>query len=249
MTDSEHTPARYDNPVFDEERWQMSLGERAALEGLLSALRPGLSVEIGSAEGGSLSRIAHHSGEVHAFDFDPPDAVGFPNVVFHAGDSHILLPRLLRDLERDQRRVDFVLVDGDHSEGGVAQDLRDLLASPAVSKTVIVLHDTMNEAVRAGVMQSGAPSHRNVSYMDLGFIELAQDKRVWEEGWSGLGLIVVDEDRSLTPRAVRAASWWDVPIRRSVAWRAAGPLRTLRRRTRSRVVAAARRFRGPRQTH
>ena len=46
----------------------MSFGERAALEGVLAQLRPRLALEIGSAEGGSLARIAAYACEVHSVD-------------------------------------------------------------------------------------------------------------------------------------------------------------------------------------
>ena len=46
--------------------WQMTLGERAALEGLLARLRPALAVEIGTAEGGSTRCLGAPRGR------DPP---------------------------------------------------------------------------------------------------------------------------------------------------------------------------------
>src|SRR5690348_6240653 len=55
-------------PLTHDAGWQMSFGERAALEGVLAQLRPRLAVEIGTAEGGSLERIAAYSEEVHSID-------------------------------------------------------------------------------------------------------------------------------------------------------------------------------------
>ncbi len=82
---------------------QMSLGERAAMEGVLAALRPRLAIEIGTAEGGSLRRIAEHSAEVHSFDLVEPDSevAAIAHATFHSGDSHRLLPEFL---ERARRR-------------------------------------------------------------------------------------------------------------------------------------------------
>ena len=78
----------------------MSLGERAALEGVLSALNPSLAIEIGTAEGGSLRRIAAHSAEVHSFDLVEPDpaTAAIAHATFHSGDSHALLPAFLAEL-------------------------------------------------------------------------------------------------------------------------------------------------------
>ena len=47
--------------LLRDSAWQMSYGERAGLEGVLSQLKPALAVEIGTAEGGSLARIAARS--------------------------------------------------------------------------------------------------------------------------------------------------------------------------------------------
>ena len=57
-------------PVYAlaDDDWQMAPGERAAIEGLLAQIEPALAIEIGTAQGGSLRRIAHYSAEVHAFD-------------------------------------------------------------------------------------------------------------------------------------------------------------------------------------
>src|SRR5690349_5616237 len=91
-----------------DDSWQMAPGERAAIEGLLSQLKPRLAIEIGTAQGGSLARIAAHSDEVHSFDLaHQVDESRFPNVTFHRGDSHVLLPRFLAELEEQGRNVDF----------------------------------------------------------------------------------------------------------------------------------------------
>src|SRR5918994_5090550 len=87
--------------------WWMSLGERAALEGLLSTIRPALSIEIGTARGGSLARLAKHSQQVHSIDFDPRVVDPPPNVIFHRGDSRVLLPELLARFESEGKTLDF----------------------------------------------------------------------------------------------------------------------------------------------
>lgn len=101
--------------------WQMRFGERFALEGVLATLKPRLAIEIGTAQGGSLRRIASHCQEVHSFDI-LPDIDGLedelPNVRTHVGDSAVLVPQFLAGLEHEGREVDFVLVDGDHSAAG-----------------------------------------------------------------------------------------------------------------------------------
>jgi hypothetical protein len=176
----------------------MSLGERAAVEGVLSCLRPAVSIEIGTLRGGSLTTISAHSGVVHSFDFSRDPAITperFPNVIFHEGDSHRLLPEVLEELARSSTDVDFALVDGDHSAGGVRCDVEDLLDSPAVEKTVILVHDTLNERVRAGLREVDFDREK-VTQVELDFVV----GQLWDGGpfdhdlWGGLGLIVTGLD-------------------------------------------------------
>jgi hypothetical protein len=187
--------------------WKMSLGERAALEGILSALRPELSIEIGTLQGGSLERVAAWSGSVHSFDlsFDPRVTPSrFPNVVFHEGDSHALLPETLAELARDGANIDFALVDGDHSGPGVRQDVEDLLDSASVGRTVILIHDTLNERVRAGLEQVDF-DRQKVTHVELDFVV----GQIWGGGsfdhdlWGGLGLVLVGLDVRDAPREAR----------------------------------------------
>jgi Methyltransferase domain len=189
-----------------QDAWQMGFGERAALVGLLSELRPKVAIEIGTAEGGSLRRIAHYSEQVHSFDLLEPDPAlrQLANVEFHVGDSHKLLPELLAKLSAEGTAVDFVLVDGDHSAGGVAQDMRDLLDSPAVGNAVLIMHDTMNEEVRGGLESVEYAAWPHVRYVELDFVAGFLFRGVLEgELWGGLGLVVLDASR---PRAAGGAA-------------------------------------------
>jgi hypothetical protein len=178
----------------------LSFGERAALEGVLAQARPGLAIEIGTAEGGTLARIAAHSREVHSFDLGSTagQTRGLPNVTFHAGDSHVLLPKVLARLAEEGRNVDFVLVDGDHSAEGVRRDLVDLLESPAVARSLVLVHDTSNQGVRAGIEQVPFESYSKVAHVDLDFVGgyMFREAPFRNELWGGLGLVVVDEGRT-----------------------------------------------------
>jgi hypothetical protein len=177
----------------------MSFGERAALEGVLCQVKPQLAIEIGTAEGGSLSRIAAHSAEVHSFDLVAPDTsvIDAPHVSYHAGDSHQLLPAALEQFASEGRNVDFVLVDGDHSSEGVKQDIEDLFRSDAVADTAIVIHDTGNEQVRAGLDAVQYAAFAKVAYVDLDFVggQIYLEPHLHNEIWGGLGLVLVDVAR------------------------------------------------------
>lgn len=202
-------PERLDGPagLLAPDPWQMTLGERAALEGLLARLRPALAVEIGTAEGGSTRCLARHAAEIHSFDRVHPEGLTaeLPSVIAHAGDSHVLLPAFLERLADAGRAVDFALVDGDHTTEGVRRDMLDLLASPAVRRTVIVAHDTANEVVRAGLAGAGLEGHPEVAYVDLDFVagHLSVDGPYAGQLWGGLGLIVVDPEARATRPSVR----------------------------------------------
>jgi hypothetical protein len=186
--------------IFGRQAWQMSWGERAALEGLLSALEPTLSIEIGMAQGGSLRRIAAHSDEVHSFDLVAPssDLLELEHVQFHTGDNHQRLPELLGRLAQDGRNVDFVLVDGDHATEGVRQDVLDLLGSPATADSIILLHDTMNEQVRRGIDQAGVLGFPKVAAFDIDAIPgyVLGEGTFQGEMWGGFGIVRTDARRA-----------------------------------------------------
>lgn len=185
--------------IFDDAVWQMSLGERAAVEGVLAQLQPRLAVEIGTAQGACLRRIAAHAQEAHSFDLEPPSLAVPGNVTLHTGDSHELLPEFLAELVREGRRVDFVMVDGDHSAEGVRRDLEDLLESDALAEAVILFHDVANERVRAGIEAVRFEQWPKVAHVELDWIsgQLFAEPALRNELWGGLGLVVVDDSTSL----------------------------------------------------
>jgi cephalosporin hydroxylase len=189
----------------------MSFGERAAFEGILAQLRPALAVEIGTAEGGSLERIAAYSAEVHSIDVthEPVTRKLPPHVELHTGPSQAVLPPLLRSFVGEGRQVDFALVDGDHSYEGVRADLMCLLDSPVTSRSVILVHDTMNAEIRGGIESLKLDSYPKVVYYELDFMPgyMYRDGACHGAIWGGLGLVLTDLDRSpgypLGPRQTR----------------------------------------------
>jgi Methyltransferase domain len=227
--------------------WQMSLGERAALLGILADVRPRVAVEIGTAQGGSLRRLAAWSGHVHSFDLiEPqPPARALENVTLHTGDSHELLPELLATLDGEGVNVDFALVDGDHTAAGVELDIRQLLDSPAVGRTVIVMHDSMNEEVRRGMDAVDYDAWPKVRFVHLDAVAgYAFNAPLAGELWGGLAMIVVDAEHPRDPAESAQTPLYQptqplvlggrsLPlILGSRSWRATEPLRALKRRLR-----------------
>ncbi len=211
--------------IFAARDWQMNFGDRAALEGVLSQLRPALTIEIGSAQGGSLARLAAHSEEVHAIDprnvleSEPP-----ANVTFHHGDSRELLAPLLERFAAEGRNVDLALVDGDHSIEGVKADLSDLLASPAVARTTILLHDSFNPWVRLGIEAVAPAAHPKVIYADPDLVtgRVATGETFDGQMWGGFALVLVDADgadwvshaaRAPRPGEAGSADGWETAVR------------------------------------
>jgi cephalosporin hydroxylase len=197
----------------------MSFGERAALEGVLAQLRPGLAIEIGTAEGGNLVRIASYSAEVHAIDVSYEELAIEPpaHATLHTGPSAQILPGLLAGFSAAGRAVDFALVDGDHSFAGVAGDLRALLESPSTARATIVVHDTINEEVRAGIESVGLDDYEKVVYYELDFVPGYMYAQGVVRGtvWGGLGVIVCD--------TLRSAAYMDSPRQ----WRYYEPYRAI----------------------
>lgn len=225
--------------TFANERWQMSLGERSVVEGLLAQLRPGLAIEIGTADGGSLARIAAHSDEVHSIDIVDTGVAAPDNAQLHIGDSREVLPKLLRRFEAEGRNVDFVLVDGDHSAEGTRTDLVNLLSSPALRRTLILVHDTFNETVREGVESVGFEEFPDIRYAHLDFVcgYMARSGPFESQLWGGLGLVIVDAtDPARRGQPIAESHYRDAySMIRIAAGRQArrtltAPLRSLRRR-------------------
>jgi hypothetical protein len=191
--------------LLEDTVWQMSIGERAAVEGLLCALSPRLAIEIGSAEGAGTVHLAARAEEVHAFDLAPPRVQQPSNVVHHTGDSHELLPRFLDELAGQGRNVDFALVDGDHSAAGVRGDIEALLNSRAAARTIIVMHDTANEEVRRGLDAIPWRAWPKVAHVNLDMVpgHVCRHPDLRHELWYGLGLVVLDAARPAYRRGLR----------------------------------------------
>jgi hypothetical protein len=199
----------FDLDVTTERQWLMQLGERYALEGLLSQLHPRRSIEVGTYDGASLRRIAFHSTAVEAFDINPrcrEHADRLSNVTFHLGDSAQTLPEVLARVAAEGRQVDFALVDGLHTYDAVTADARALLESPACEHTVIVFHDSAHFEVRRALEDLELGDHPKVGLCLLDFVpgflirdEPGIDETRRRQGFNGLGLVVRDAGRHGRP--------------------------------------------------
>lgn len=175
--------------------WQMSMAEGSALVALLRHFKPRTSIEIGTAEGGSLGIIANHSEKVYSVDINPDCAANlsplFPNTEFLTGNSADLLPPLF---SRDNN-IDFVLVDGDHTYAGAKKDIEIVLRHTAGRNCCIVMHDSFNPAVRRAILDINWESFPHVSYLDLDFVPgfMNSVSGCEETLWGGLSLCLISE--------------------------------------------------------
>jgi hypothetical protein len=160
-------------PEF-ELHWQMTICEQFALQDLLRRLRPTLSIEVGTYQGGSLQVLSRFSESVISVDIDPGVAIRlagkFPNVEFRSGDSNRVLPELVRELNEQKRPVGFVLIDGDHKGSGVQRDIEALLDLQPQRQVLFILHDSFNPDCREGMRTANWAKSPFVSYVELDFI-------------------------------------------------------------------------------
>lgn len=167
-----HPKAVTDSPHW-QLHWQMSNAERCALPTILQRLKPSLSLEIGTYQGGSLQVLSDHSESVISLDIDPLVAQNlegrFPNVEFRSGDSGTVLPRLVEELNTSRRAVQFVLIDGDHSADGVRRDIESVLKLNIRERMVILMHDGFNPECRRGMREAKWHDNRHVHYVELDF--------------------------------------------------------------------------------
>jgi len=178
-------------------RWEMELCERAGMLWVLDKAKPEVSIEIGTANGGSLSAISKHSGQVYTLDLNPKarDKVGFdyPNVEYVPGDSRETLPLLLKKLAAQGAALGFILVDGGHDTECVQADLNTILQYKPVRPLWIAMHDTFNPACRKGMMTAAWAQCPFVHFVEMDYVPgiLHSKPGLKRQMWGGLALALM----------------------------------------------------------
>lgn len=154
------------------EKWQMNDSERMALTGLLARHTPDCSIEVGTYWGGSLSLISQYSKMVFSIDIDDSirSRFSFPNVTFLTGASTAILPYLLRELDKANIPLDFVLIDGDHSANGIKADVECLLAYVPKKPLFVVMHDSFNPECRMGMLEAAWNTSLYCHWVEIDFV-------------------------------------------------------------------------------
>lgn len=173
----------------------MSIAERLAFQALLERIKPKLSLEIGTYQGGSLQVLSHYSQKVVSVDIDPKVETRlkplFANVEFRTGNSTTLLPSLVEEMNGIGKQPDFVLIDADHSAEAVRRDIEAVLQFKILKPMVILMHDSFNPDCRAGILSARWVNHPQVAAVEVDFVqgifhEKAHDTAAARTMWGGL---------------------------------------------------------------
>lgn len=178
--------------------------ETRALLAILSARRPGVIVEIGTASGGNLflfTRVAADNALIVSIDLPAGNfGGGYPRwriPLYRAfGRPHQTIRLIRRDSHSQEtvaklaailrgRKIDFLFIDGDHTCEGVSQDFE--LYHPFVHPNgMIAFHDIVEHS-RA----SGCDVNRFWRDIKSRFDhqEIVED---WKAGFAGIGLIIMN---------------------------------------------------------
>jgi hypothetical protein len=183
-------------PFKDVLPHQMDKGfnETAIFQALLSNLRPNCAIEIGTETGAKLAMMAKYSKRVISIDIDPKVKTSlsghFPNAEFFTGDSRTLIPEVLGKLAEENTAVDFIFLDGNHSESFVRQDVENILSYRPACQMLLLMHDTFNPDCRKGVLSANWARNSYCHFVDLDFSPgiLHPNEGILREMWGGLGL-------------------------------------------------------------
>ena len=192
-----------------DDDWQMNDTERAALLALVSTLKPKCAIEVGVYKGGSLAILAAHSSKVYALDINPACETAYagkyPNVSFITGSSEHTLPKLIEAIQASGESLDFVFIDGDHTEKGVRRDIESVLQYRPKNPLYILLHDSFNPGCRKGMREAMWSHSPYVHFVELDFTTgrfvSNKESRGYREMWNGFalaGLLPQERTRALT---------------------------------------------------
>lgn len=193
-------------PLFDDylPGWQMSAAERSALLHVLRVAQPAHAIEVGTAEGGSLSAIAQFARQVYTLDKEASCAEAlagrFANVRFLTGSSAETLPPLIEELTAARAALGFALIDGSHERAKVRADVENLLAfRPTEGPLYVLMHDSFHPDCRAGIAEAGWAANPHVHRVELDFVTGVFHEReaISRQMWGGFALALLKPE----PRA------------------------------------------------
>lgn len=192
--------------------WSMHDSEKMALLHVLWLSQPVVSLEIGTASGGSLRQIRKHSQETYSIDIDPTVrerlAPSMPEVRFLTGDSARLVRDVLEECRRKGTPLNFALVDGDHTYKGVKADLDAILEYEPSAPLWILMHDSSNPECRRGIAGANWAGNKHVHTVELDFVAgtfNAHDDFM-DQVWGGFALALLLPEARTSPLEIGASS-------------------------------------------
>lgn len=184
-------------PESESYRWQMELCERAVLETLLRRLEPEIGIEVGTADGGSLSATSPFTKQFYSLDVKHSDelkakvANDFPHVELVTGDSRETLPKLLQQIEENDQSLGYVLIDGGHSRELVCADMTNVIQHRPKEELFLVGHDSFNPNCRQGMLEVDWASSPWVHHVEIDAVPgiLWGHKPIELQQWGGFIMV------------------------------------------------------------
>jgi len=186
--------------------------EKMALLHVLRLCQPVVSLEIGTANGGSLRQIRRHSQVTYSIDIDPTvrENLGptMPNVSFLTGDSKELIRDVLAECRTKGTPLNFALVDGDHTCKGVKADLEAILEYEPIAPLWILMHDSSNPGCRRGISSVDWAGNKHVHAVELDFVAgtLNAHGDSLKQAWGGLAMALLLPELRTRPLEIGASS-------------------------------------------
>jgi hypothetical protein len=177
--------------------WQMSRSEKYCLIELLKTIEPDVSIEIGTYKGGSLQVLSQFSKQVYSLDISPEPKKNlkskFNNVEFKIGESHKIINELIHEIHDEKRKLNFILIDGDHSKNGVVKDLEAILSYKFKNPLTIILHDSFNPQCREGIKSIDYSKYKFIEHIEIDYITgCFSPNKDFREMWGGFCLIKIN---------------------------------------------------------
>lgn len=194
--------------------WQMTRWEKHTFHSLVSLRRPEVAIEIGNAYGGSLQVLSKYCKKVYAIDFQESvhenlRKVCGANIEYCTGDSQIVLPQVLQKIKQSGESLEFVFIDGNHSESGVRADINHLLDHVhPLNELIVVMHDSYNPVCRKGILSGKWRECSKVHWLDIDFIpgnyyETKLDACDTKSMWNGFALAVLKPELRIDELEIR----------------------------------------------
>lgn len=193
------------NPIISDFKinkdliWQMSRAEKYTLIEILRSIKPQVSLEIGTYMGGSLQVLSRFSSSVYSIDIsgEPEKFLKntFKNVKFLKGKSKELINPTISKIIESNNKLEFILIDGDHSKKGVKNDLNEILKFKYKNPLTILLHDSFNPSCRRGIKSINYKNFPNIEYIDLDYVSGSfSPNDDYREMWGGFCIIKINPD-------------------------------------------------------